>query len=286
MIITFWLPMTLVLFLAGLEFYRYGRQYRQTQSLRNELLETREELHRREAVHSLNQTHWEQTEEKLRCFLELMDTLINTIANPIYFKDGKGIYQGCNKVFAKQILGLTRDRIIGRHPQELTEQIPADLAATYQREERRMFEKAGFHSFETKVRCADGERRDFLFSMAPVMDCEGKPSGSVVVLADLTEKNRAARDRARKEKLEGVLEIAGAVCHELNQPLQTLSGYIELLTMTLEGHTTTTYLDKLSPQIERMRSITDKLHSITRYETMDYGERTKIIDLGKASEGR
>ncbi|WP_054696439.1 hypothetical protein [Desulfosarcina cetonica] len=97
MIITFWLPMTLVLFLAGLEFYRYGRQYRQTQSLRNELLETREELHRREAVHSLNQTHWEQTEEKLRCFLELMDTLINTIANRSISRMGRVSTRGATR---------------------------------------------------------------------------------------------------------------------------------------------------------------------------------------------
>jgi len=28
-----------------------------------------------------------------------------------------------------------------------------------------------------------------------------------------------------QEKLRGVLEMAGAVCHELNQPLQTVSGF-------------------------------------------------------------
>ena len=51
----------------------------------------------------------------------------------------------------------------------------------------------------------------------------------MAVLSDLTEKNRAARDRLQKEKLEGVLEIAGAVCHEFNQPMQVISGYCELL---------------------------------------------------------
>ena len=58
-----------------------------------------------------------------------MDTLINTIPNPIFFKDADGVYQGCNKVFAKEILGLTRDRIIGRRPQELTAQITAEHVA-------------------------------------------------------------------------------------------------------------------------------------------------------------
>jgi PAS domain S-box-containing protein len=210
--------------------------------------------------------------------------VMNTIPNPIYFKDSEGVYQGCNKVFAKRILGLTRDRIIGKRPMEMPEQIPADLAATYQREEYKMIDKAGIHAFEAQVQCADGQRRDFLFSLAPVLDGQGILSGSVAILSDLTEKNRAAQNRMQKEKLEGVLEIAGAVCHELNQPLQAISGYTELMAMKLDGHEAQDYIEKISVQIERMRDITNKLQGVTRYETKEYAGNTKIIDINKASE--
>jgi PAS domain S-box-containing protein len=194
------------------------------------------------------------------------------------------VFQGCNKVFAKKILGLTRDRIVGKRPQELPGQIPADLAAAYQREEYKMIDIAGFHSFESEVLCADGVRRDFLFSLAPVLDRLGKLDGSVAILSDLTEKNRAALHRMQKERLEGVLETAGAVCHEFNQPLQALSGYTELMAMKLEDHDARSYIDKLTTQIERMRDITDKLQGVTRYETKKYTGKTKIIDIHKASE--
>lgn len=39
----------------------------------------------------------------------------------------------------------------------LTDRIPADLAARYRREERQLFEKACFHTFETNVPCTDGK---------------------------------------------------------------------------------------------------------------------------------
>ena len=195
-----------------------------------------------------------------------------------------GVFQGCNNVFAKQILGLTRDRIIGKQPQDLVDQIPADLAATYKAEEYKMVNKAGNHTFEGKVQCEDGRRREFLFSLAPVMDANGDLSGSVAILSDLTDKNRAARSSMQKEKLEGVLETAGAICHELNQPLQALSGYTELLAFQLHGHEAQPDVEKLTVQIERMRTISKKLHRITRYESMDYSGKTKIIDIHKASE--
>lgn len=277
----------LILLIAGLVvwgFHRFRRQGLKMQTLKQSLLEINQKTHANEEIYTQNQARWEQTEEKLRSFLLLMDTLMNTIPNPIYFKDAEGVYQGCNKVFAKQILGLTRDRIIGKRPMEMPDQIPADLAAAYQREEYKMIDKAGIHTFETQVQCADGRRRDFLFSLAPVMDRQGNLSGSVAILSDLTDKNRAAQNRMQKERLEGVLEIAGAVCHEFNQPLQAISGYTELMAMQLEGHEAHAYIDKLTEQIERMRDITNKLQGVTRYETKDYAGNTKIIDINKASE--
>ena len=104
-------------------------------------------------------------------------------------------------------------------------------------------------------------------------------------LSDLTEKNRAAQDRMQKEKLQGVLETAGAVCHEMNQPLQALSGYIEILAFKLKGQDDAkAHLERITQQIDRMRTITNKLQGITRYETTDYAGNTKIIDIHKASE--
>ena len=280
----FWIAGLFGLAVVGGALHIFRQQRRKIGMLKQSLLEAHQITHRQQESHAESKAHWEQSEEKLRGYLQLMDTLMNTIPNPIYFKDVEGLYQGCNKVFAKKILGLTRDRIIGRRPQELTDQVPADLAAAYQREELKMIDKAGIHTFEAPVQCADGKRRDFLFSLAPVLDRQEQFDGSVAVLSDLTEKNRAAQHRIQKEKLEGVLETAGAVCHEFNQPLQAVSGYTELLAMQLDGHDARPYIDKITIQIDRMRDITDKLQGVTRYETKDYAGNTKIIDIDKASD--
>lgn len=229
----------------------------------------------------------QQSKNKLRDYLNLLDTLMNSIPSPIYFKEVHGVYQGCNKMFAKEILGLTRDKIIGKRPQELSEQIPPDLAATYQNQEMRMLEKERMHSFEAQVQCADGQRRDFLFNLAPVEGPDRQIDACVAILSDLTEKNRTILDRLEKEKLQSVLEATGAVCHELNQPLQALSGYVEILDAKLSGKKDLAdHLEKITAQIDRMRDITDKLQGITRYETMDYTSNTRIIDIHKASRGR
>jgi PAS domain S-box-containing protein len=284
MAILLWLMLLLLGGLIAWGGWGYRHYDRKLKTLEQSLLEAERRLGEKDEQDRSNAARREATEDRLRSYLKLMDTLINTIPNPIYFKDARGVYLGCNRVFAKQILGLTRDRIIGARPEDLPDQIPTDLAAVYQEEELRMVEKAEFHTFESPVRCADGQRRDFLFSLAPVPDPQGGFGGSVAVLSDLTDKNRAAQDRIRKEKLEGVLETAGAVCHEFNQPLQALSGYTEIMAIQLAGRKAYDFIEKLTTQIERMRDITDHLQGITRYETTEYAGNTKIIDLYKASE--
>jgi PAS domain S-box-containing protein len=283
---SFWFWIVLVLFACGAAWGGY-RHVRLTLHLRQTRQQLQSCTRRVETLLENQDTHADRqkvTEEKLRTYLQLMDSVINTMPNPVYFKDEKGVYQGCNKVFAKQILGLTRDRIIGRRPQDLPDRIPPRLAAVYQREELKAIDKKGLHMFEAQAVRADGQTRDFLFSCAPLADTRGRFSGSVTVLSDLTEKNRAARDRLHKEKLQGVLETAGAVCHELNQPLQTLSGYTEIMISQAQPPESGQMLDKIMAQIERMRDITDKLQGVTRYEATQYAQDTKIIDIHKASD--
>jgi PAS domain S-box-containing protein len=220
----------------------------------------------------------QRTEEKLRSYLQLMDALINTIPNPIFFKDVDGVFRGCNQAFARDIVGLTRDRIIGRRPDELGGNVSGDLVSCLKRH------GLPNTAFEAQIPCADGRRRDFLFSTAPVAGEGLDGTGNVGVMLDLTEKNRAARDRAQKEKFQGVLETAGAVCHELNQPLQVISGYAELMMVDLaQGDKHFGLAEQILEQVERIADITGKLQKITRYKTVDYGRHAKIFDIHQSS---
>lgn len=91
-------------------------------------------------------------------------------------------------------------------------------------------------------------------------------------------------ERINREKLQAVLETAGAICHELNQPMMAISGNTELLLSTLDpGNSIYPKLEKIKSQIERMGAITQKLMGITRYETRKYVKGTRIVDIEKSS---
>jgi phosphoserine phosphatase RsbU/P len=87
-----------------------------------------------------------------------------------------------------------------------------------------------------------------------------------------------------RDKLQGVLEMAGAVCHELNQPLQSVSGFSELLMME-PGTIDMNYemLKNIKIGIDRIGELTRKIMKITSYQSKPY-LKSKIIDINKASE--
>jgi len=74
--------------------------------------------------------------------------------------------------------------------------------------------------------------------------------------------------------------MAGAVCHEINQPLQAILGYSELLLMGSESRPREKRnVHSIKSQATRLGRITRKLSGITRYRTVDYPGNTKIIDI-------
>jgi len=225
-----------------------------------------------------------ETEQTLRHYMRLLDTLINAIPQPIYYRDAGGAFMGCNTAFSKDITGLSRDEVIGFKPQDLAGRIGTELTDAITKFEIKKHTGSTNKFFEAGIRCADGKLREFLFIVTPVSENGKSVSGSIGIMTDLTEKNLAARNQMKKVKFQGVLETAGAVCHEMNQPLQILSGYAELAMMCVDDKEISPELPhQIITQVNRMADITRKLQNIAQYKSTRYGENSRIIDIHRAS---
>ena len=136
--------------------------------------------------------------------------------------------------------------------------------------------------YEFRIIRKDGEVRS-VEGFASSVQYQGKPA-SQVALIDISDRKRAEEERIQREKLQGVLEMAGATCHELNQPLQSISGYTDLLAITIEeGNSPDQYIDNIRTQVEILAQITHKLMHLTKYETKPY-LKGQIVDIDKSEE--
>jgi len=78
--------------------------------------------------------------------------------------------------------------------------------------------------------------------------------------------------------------MAGAVCHELNQPLQEALTASEIIQTNIDSNSS---IDEelvfMIDGLEKMGTITDKLMQVTKYKTKKY-LKGDIIDLDEASD--
>ena len=119
-----------------------------------------------------------------------LETLLDTIPNPVFYKDANGVYQGCNEAFACQILGLPMEKIVGRSLCDLPGTVPAELAELYHQQDIKLIRASGTQFYEAKVKCADGVIRDFLFNKATFNNASGEVAGMIGIMVDITERKR------------------------------------------------------------------------------------------------
>ena len=97
----------------------------------------------------------------------------------------------------------------------------------------------------------------------------------IVTVDDLTEFKK-------KEQLAAAYETIGAICHEMNQPLQAIMGNVELLANFEREDGAIARIEKIYSEMDRIKRIINKLLNITNYQTKPYLS-TRILDIEKSA---
>ncbi|HWQ18524.1 MAG TPA: PAS domain S-box protein [Methanotrichaceae archaeon] len=146
-------------------------------------------------------TERKHIEEALREQLNFLQQLIDAMPNPVFYKDTKGIYLGCNKAF-ETYTGLSKEHVLGKGVYDL---YPKDVADIYFEADNELFNDPGVQVYEASAVRVDGSRSDVMFNKATYLDTEGHLAGLVGVILDITE--RAHMENALRESEQRLADI-------------------------------------------------------------------------------
>ena len=116
----------------------------------------------------------------------VLQAVINAVPAPIFFKDKRGRYLGCNRAFEGYI-GMRRNEVVGRTVFELFE---GELAKVYAEADEELMRRGGEQVYEAQVRYANGSIRDVMFHKAVFHAEDEGISGLVGVILDITDRKR------------------------------------------------------------------------------------------------
>lgn len=157
----------------------------------------------RGAIHDV--THQRQSEKTLRAQLDFIQLVIDTLPQPVFFKDNEGVYLGCNHAFC-DILGVKdAEELIGKDTK--TVWAHDDIHEIEQHDAEILVQKKTLISVETQLTFADKIKHYVLINKAPFFDVKGRVAGIVGVITDMTTLANAKKMISEKTNfLEKVIE--------------------------------------------------------------------------------
>lgn len=234
-----------------------------------------------------------ETQKALDDRQKFFQKLIDTVPNPIFFKDINGRYQGFNLAF-EAYFGRSREELLGRSVIELSSTEPA---RRHYEADMAIIRSGGAKTIETTVVYPNGREAIAVINKAAYFDDNGNPAGLVGVIVDVTEQRHSERQLmeinkrlgemnqrlkenqnqlVQSEKMASIGQLAAGVAHEINNPvgfvksnLGTLIGYVKTFKLLLREYDFLTEAVRKNNTKRQMAAL-DMVEKIKTEEDLEY----------------
>lgn len=205
--------------------------------------------------------------------IHFLQTLLDAIPVPIYYKNTDCIYLGCNRAF-EHIFHIQRASVVGKTTFDIH---PPELAKFLDNKDRELLRLGGTQIYERVKHYEDGTQKTALMHKATFKNLNGELAGFVGIGIDITELKQTEESLRQSEKKIrtimdnlriGVLMIdAQLSIHQFNQQIQ--QWFAEKLFTTTECG----LLDLFAGSSEEMNlaTITQVFHQETSQEHIAQG---------------
>lgn len=213
-------------------------------------------------------------EQALRGETAFRKAMEDSLVTGLRARDLQGRISYVNPAFCR-IVGYDADELIGHLP-PMPYWDPDHIDRTQELHDQIMSGNAPPEGVELRLRRKDGEQIDTMIFEAPLIDAEGRHTGWMGSMLDITEQKRA-RELARQqdERLQATSrlitmgEMASTLAHELNQPLAAITSYNNgCLNLLADGNADARELleihERLARQARRAGEIIRRVHDFVR----------------------
>lgn len=142
---------------------------------------------------------------ELKSNCQLLRIILNTIPNPVFYKDMEFRYVDVNDAYIEN-LGFPIEEVINHTVYDIKQ---GELAEQHHKLDIDLVENKGKQTYEAKVIYADEIEHDVLFSKAAIVSDDNKVEGIVGVMLDITDRKRIEKKVSRLSKVnEAMLEVS------------------------------------------------------------------------------
>lgn len=201
------------------------------------------------------------------------ETTFNSIKEMVSIIDKDYKYVSVNKVFA-DMLNMKPEEMLGKKCFQLRHNIkrilpncPAKLT----------FKNNSPHTtsyLDSKLGCFVEE------TASPIFNEKGELDRVVIVMKDISERKWEEGENSLRNEFEAIKKMIITYNHEMNQPLTTIDGYIDILLDEVDKKSENYKMLKImSEQSMRAKKILDQIKRLDTFTSKEYIPGSSMIDL-------
>jgi PAS domain S-box-containing protein len=178
-----------------------------------------------------------------------------------------------NKI-SQQRLGLSEAEILGMEYNDLCPSIGDNGPCPVER----VLLDGKPATYEHQVELDDGIHW-FERTASPMFDDKGTVEFVIEIIRDITTKRKLEKERMERVKLQGVVDLAGTVAHEINTPLFAALGTAQILEEDIENEAMVSDVAMIIRNLKSISELTTKMTAMTGFERKDYVGEASIVEF-------
>lgn len=194
----------------------------------------------------------------------------------IYALDPEGCFTEVNPA-AEEMVARPATELVGLHFAEVV--APEDLEFARERVARMYEGEVSLDELDIHVLQPGGERRLVHVRLSPIRE-GGEVRGIHGIARDVTEERAREGYIHRAERLATVGTLLSGVAHELNNPLNAIRNFAQLMLLDPRGKDDREALEIIQSEADRAAKIVADLRMIAR-QTRETGDDRELVDLNE-----
>lgn len=216
----------------------------------------------------------EHARKKIDYQMSFIQTLIDAIPLPIFYKDSELRFVGANKAMLNT-MEITKEELIGKRTENL---LGKDDAAFIEKIEKEVFSSGEIKTYERKIKFRNGVEKLFIFSKAPSLDTDGHSCGIVGTAVDISDRKQLEKSLQEAITTANIMaaeaivanqaksEFLANMSHEIRTPMNGIIGMTELLIETPLSKEQRDFADSIITSADALMSVINDILDFSKIE--------------------